>query len=211
MEQSVRENTLDFIKKEQNCDESLLSEEILVDYFGDLYSSNPANFCFEIGDKKTIKLVRDHINKQIQEKGAKYLRRFRKKSHTKKSKGSGTTIGQVNYDVISENDMLNDDMNLAECSLSVELIAKLKAYLLRNFKVDDSIVQSINQNTVEVEQTIHGISAKVFCILCDTNPKKKMKPKKVFYKNDATGSKHWVLSNYGQHLTNVHKLIKKRE
>lgn len=83
VENFVREKTLAFVEKklktELNCNEVLLKEEHLVDYFGDLYASDPVNFRFEIGDKKTIKYVRDHIKSQVNKKGSKYLRRFREK------------------------------------------------------------------------------------------------------------------------------------
>lgn len=76
IEQCVREEGLKYAEsklKNNNQIEadSLLYENQLVVYFGETYAPTPSNFRFEIGDKKLIKIVRDHIIKQQNEKGVK--------------------------------------------------------------------------------------------------------------------------------------------
>lgn len=77
----VREEGLDhatkMLQKELGCQgDVLLQENQLIDYFGEIYASDPSNFRFVIGDKKLIRLVRDHLIKNQHEKGAKYMNRF---------------------------------------------------------------------------------------------------------------------------------------
>lgn len=87
VEQSVREEGIKLVEKKlQFQDEENLYEKQLVDYFGETYASDPSNFRFEIGDKKLIRIVRDHIVEQQSVKGAKYMRRFRKKSDRENQK-----------------------------------------------------------------------------------------------------------------------------
>lgn len=75
IEQFVREEGLNhstkLLQKKSNhqCD-VFQDENQLVDYFGEIYASDPSNFRFVIGDKKLIRLVRDHLIRMQNEKGA---------------------------------------------------------------------------------------------------------------------------------------------
>lgn len=79
----MRDEALNFDEKQfqqkLKCRDELFGEQ-LVDFFGESYASDPSNFRFEIGDKKLIRIVRDHIIKEQNEKGAKFMRRFRVKT-----------------------------------------------------------------------------------------------------------------------------------
>lgn len=205
VEKFVRENTLSFAERQLKIklgrDEILSNEKHLVNYFGDLYAYDPTNFRFEIGDKKTIKCVRDHIKKQVEKKGQKYLRRFRGK--TVKMKQQNTALdqmakidNQMGGDIGDQekNEIVPMDLQL----LSVELVQKLKKYLHRHFEIQESAIQQIDQNTVNVKSTASQIVAEIHCIFCENGG-----IKRVFYKKER---KYWVLSNYGQHLTSAHKM-----
>lgn len=212
IEKCVREDTLAYLENKMkinfDCDE-VLHEDLLVDYFGDLYASDPTKFRFEIGDIKLINLVRDHIKSQYEKNGAKYLRRFKEKKVRKMKPKNGvdskSNDALIELSYPEENDDGNDSHSMNCQSLSIQLVERLKVYLLK-FKINASIIQQVNLNTVTVEVLERGgIIAGVYCMLCQKEkPKKKLRPMKVYYKNDGKGSKYWVLSNLGQHINKSH-------
>lgn len=202
------------IEIEIGSDDFVLYEDQLINYFGETYASDPANFRFEIGDRKLIKILSNHVKNQAEEHGAKYLRRFRKKivSANKKS---------IQFDHrrnIDENTSANtaastaalslmDDNSNVDCQeLSVQLVRRLKQFL-EQFNIEKSVIQMVNQSTVQVKIVDGTVHAEAFCIICQNNGtiKGKLKAKRVYYKNGES-SKYWVLSNYNTHLKNVHKL-----
>lgn len=205
IENVVREEGLDHATKmlqkklDVQCD-VLLNENHLVDYFGESYASDPSNFRFVIGDKKLIRLVRDHLVKKQNENGAKYMRRFRKKPDRKNK-----TNRPPNNQFPGSDDI--DDTNVAfSTDLTISLFEKLKKSM-KLFGIDDAIIQSMTQNLVSVKVVDGNIAAEIFCVLCqnDTTKKRKLNGKKVFYKC-GSNSKYWVLSNFIEHLKMVHKL-----
>lgn len=207
IEKFIREEGLDHVtkllqKKSQCQDDVLLDESQLIDYFGEIYASDPSNFRFVIGDKKLITLVRDHLVKNQNEKGAKYMRRFRKEPNRE---NKIVRTQQNGLDVINNTDIDNTNDALST-ELSASLFEKLKAFM-KSFGIDDSIIQSVTQNSVSVKILDGNVAAEVFCALCknDTTKKRKMNGKKVFYKN-GENSKYWVLSNFKEHLKSVHKI-----
>lgn len=196
----MREEGLDHAAKMLQCDVSQCDANQLVDYFGEIYASNPSNFRFVIGDKKMIRLIRDHLIKMQNEKGTKYMRRFRKKPDRKNK-----VIHAPNNEFHDTDDVDDTDAALST-ELSISLLQKLKTSM-KSFGIDDAIVQSMTQNSVSVK-TVDGIvAAEIFCALCqnDTTKKRKLNGKKVFYKSGAN-SKFWVLSNFTEHLKSVHKI-----
>lgn len=219
----MRQEGLDFVQKKlqrkiQSGDEILFHEEQLVDYFGETYASDPSTFRFEIGDRKLIRIVRDHLIKQQTEKGAKYKRRFRKKperKYQKRFKHSATidqhrkTAENGNKDDLMDAEMLDNEDGVVSRELSAGLFERVKNYM-RTFDIDDAIIQTINPNIVSVKIINDLVVAEVFCAVCqnDGAKKRKMKGKRVFYKG-GEGSRYWVLSNFGQHLKKVHKLSSK--
>lgn len=222
VEQFVREKGLDFAQKKlqtkiESHDEILFYGEQLVDYFGEAYASNPSNFRFEIGDRKLIRIVRDHLIKQQNEKGARFKRRFRKKPERENPKFKhATNTDQLSHQRTVAPDMGNnfvmnaeemDDGDETICrNLSVGLFQRVKNYM-QTFDIDDSIIQRIKPNIVSVKIVEDLVVAEVFCAVCQNDDTKrgKMKGKRVYYKG-GEGSRFWVLSNFGQHLKNVHKL-----
>lgn len=208
IEEFVREEGLQHatkaLQKKLDCQcEILLEESQLIDYFGEIYASDPSNFRFVIGDKKLIRLVRDHLIKNENEKGAKYMRRFRKKPD-RKSKVDRTPFNEFH---VADNIVDADDENVAlSTELSASLLQKLKTSM-KSFGVDESIIQSMTHNSVAVKILDGNVAAEIFCALCqnDTTKKRKLKGKKVFYKN-GENSKYWVLSNFKEHLKTVHKM-----
>lgn len=213
IEKSVREETTVFVEKKMKInfksDEYLHHENQLVDYFGDSYASNPYNFRFEIGDIKIIKLIRDHIKNQNEMYGKKYLRRFRekkvRKSKQKIAYNAMNVNGSIEKNYVLSGDVKSDLHSMDSQYLSMQLVGRLKVYL-QKFQIEESITEQINLKMVNVKVTDGGIVAEVFCILCKISnvPKKKLRPKKVYYQNDGKGSKYWVLSNLGQHIKKSH-------
>lgn len=182
-----------------------LQENQLIDYFGEIYASDPSNFRFVIGDKKLIRLVRDHLIKNQNEKGAKYLQRFRKKTDRKNEihRAPNTEL-RTNIDNTNDN---IDHSNVAfSAELSASLLERLKIFM-KSFEIDASVVENMTQNSVSVKIVNGIVAAEIFCALCrnDTVKKRKLTGKKVFLK-EGTNSKYWVLSNFKEHLKTVHKV-----
>lgn len=89
IDQNVREHGSIFAAKENNfecTDDELHRQKQLVNFFGETHASDPVNFRFEIGDLKTIDVVRNYLIEQKNVNGVKFLRQFRKKSTTKNAK-----------------------------------------------------------------------------------------------------------------------------
>lgn len=210
IEQIVREKGIDFVEKKINGRDQVFTEEQLIDFFGETYASDPSYFRFEIGDKKLIRILRDHLIKQKNEKGVKYMRRFRKKPDFQKPKktkfdhGDDTLKIEAKY-AIKDDTFTVDDDDLCH-QLSANLFERMKVYM-ETFGTDDAIMQKIDSNIVSVKIVDELIIAEVLCAVCQHDPtkKRKLKGKRVFYKG-GEGSKYWVLSNFGQHLKNVHKM-----
>lgn len=204
----MREEGLNFVEKQKKLK---CSDEQLVDYFGETYASDPSSFRFEIGDRKLIRIVRDHLIKQQNEKGAKYMRRFRKKpdrenpKRFKQHQRTGSLQNEHRNSSVAE-EMSGDEDGVLCRQLSASLLEKLIDYM-QHFDINDSIIQKINLNFVSVKIIDGVVIAEVLCAVCQNDPKKqrKLKGKKIFYK-DGIGSKYWVLSNFGEHLKKVHKL-----
>lgn len=216
VEQFVREKGLDFaqkkLQKKIEChEEILLHDEQLIDYFGETYASNPSNFRFEIGDRKLIRIFRDHLIEQQNEKGAKYMRRFRKKPDRKNPKRfkldeRTCTLKTENEQSVNDGENFDDADDVYCQKLSAGLFERVRNYM-ETFDIDKSIIEKINPNIVSVKIAEGLVIAGVFCAVCqnDETKKRKSKAKRVFYK-DGEGSNYWVLSNFGQHLKSVHKL-----
>lgn len=213
VERIVREETLDFVAKKMqyklDCSaDILLHEDQLVEYFGETYASSPTNFRFEIGDRKLIKILRDHAKCQF-EKGKNGMSRYRKKcSRTKRTKFE--EIDRIKKSDSNLNEfLLKEGKGNNYCEdLSQQLVQRLKQYL-ESFGIEKVIVRNVNSSNVCVKMVNGKVHAEVFCIICQENQttKRELKGKKVFYmERENGGSKFWVLSNYGQHLKNKHKL-----
>lgn len=214
VEKCVRDEGLLYIEKKMrmkidNTADILMYEDQLIEYFGETYASDPASFRFEIGDKKLIILLRDHIIQKQSEKGEKYLRRFRKPSrkHTKK-KSSNTNDLQFEF---ADENYPPDHKNYRSIDENHE---QLKSRLfngvkliMQSFVIAESISETFNLNDVSVGITNGKISGEINCVVCvnDTEKKRKIKPKKVFYESGGC-SQFWVLANFKKHLKDVHKL-----
>lgn len=113
IEAYVREEGLNhatkMLQKKLQCqNDVLLQEEHLIGYFGEIYASDPSNFHFVIGDKKMIRLIRDHLIKNQNEVGPKYMRRFRKKNDRK---NVACRVPQTSPQTIDEIDDTNDALS----------------------------------------------------------------------------------------------------
>lgn len=86
------------------------------------------------------------------------------------------------------NDVDNSDVHSMDYrNLSVDIVEKLKNLLQRNFGIESSIIQRINQNTVNVKITARGIVAEVFYMFCDAGKKSKKFTLKMTRKEQNTG------------------------
>lgn len=219
VEKSVRDEGLLYVERhlKKEFDDTvdlLMDEDHLVNYFGETYASDPSNFRFEIGDKKLIKYLRDHIQDSAKQKGNKYLRRFckrgRKRTQKKSHKEAQKELNSNDQNEVNNENYPPDDENYRRIEKYDQLRGKLfngVNELMQSFVIDDSILESFNLNSVSVKMTDGKIYGEIICAVCENDPKKKRKimSKRVFYEN-GNGSKFWVLANFKKHLKNVHKL-----
>lgn len=124
----------------------------------------------------------------------------------RRKSNSINTNENENEENFMERNNSNDDNDTLSQQLSVDLLQRMRNYM-KSFDMDISIIQSIEQSMVSVSIVDDMVLAEVFCAVCqnDRTKKRKINGKRVFYKG-GEGSKYWVLSNFGQHLKNVHKL-----
>lgn len=228
VEQFMRNEGLNYLEKKLRAkiDETadfLLYNDQCIDYFGETYANDPSNFRFEIGDKKLIRFLRDHIIKNQDSKGSKYMRRFRKKkSRTEKlidrRQRMKNRVNKTDHENVVENrkrsvvnysDGDNDDEYLQ--GLRDKLFQSLGNYL-KSFVIQENVLEKFSQNNVSVAIVNGAIIGEVFCFICENGhdektKKAKLKGKKVYYEV-TNSSKFWVCSNFGKHLKNAHKIHK---
>lgn len=127
-------------------------------------------------------------------------------TYRKKIKLDQHTFKNEHGEDCMDEEIFDDDDDALRKQLSASLFERLKIYM-KSLDIDNSIIDSTEQNIVSVKIVDDMVVAEVFCAVChnDLTKKRKLKAKRVFYKG-GEGSKYWVLSNFGQYLKNVHKL-----
>lgn len=200
VEKFVREELLEIISANAeataNADEFLMDEKQMIDNFGPLYAMNPEKFRYQVGDRKFIHLIRDHIRSKIKKNGRKRaLCHFECIDEQPKIKNRKDNEGEG----------VNNNINSTTCSLKT----KLTEHILRKMKmlaVPQSILNFFNESFVNVKVCENGdISGTVICVVCLTQSEhpENIKPKNVFCR-EKSGSKSWIISNFVTHLKRVH-------
>lgn len=224
VEQYVRDEGLERLEKQlkKKIDQTadfLLYEDQCTDTFGESHAMDPANFRFEIGDKKLIRFLRDHLIKNKDEKGVKYLRRFRKKKNVVGRKKmdmakhvSGKSKVQNPIDSSITNSVVDDDDGDpdGQCQeLRAQLFQNLNKYL-KSFAIDEAVLQKFSLNNVSVSIVDGAINGEVYCFVCENEQNARIKKRKTTGKKVhcvVTGNtRSWVCSNFGKHLKNSHKM-----
>lgn len=216
VEQSIRDHTLNYLIKKvaesvgDGCD-VLVPDEMLEEYFGNVFKYATDKFKFFEADKKTIKRVAEHVKRIVDDGGEnKGLKHFVPK---RKPLPKTTTNVKKMKKIQAE-----PSLHASGDELSNESIEELKIDLfnkimdcLKLYKVDQIVdLKAIDQNIVNVHQENEQIFGEVTCIICLNDPnKKKQKPKRMSY-HSGNGSKYWIPSNFISHLKNVHKLCSQR-
>lgn len=171
----------------------LISKDRLVEYFGELYATQPQNFRFAVGDRILIEELVEHVKDIVTNQGKKGLKIY-KCQKQKKEKKIGSKLS------ISEN-----DHNKLKSQLLKRVISSMYSHEAELF-FDADLNSIVNENAVDVRiKKEVGIFGSVRCLICDIDGKKKSKPKQVHYSTSSDWP-CWVLENFNKHLRTVHKL-----
>lgn len=204
----MRLDGLNFVQKLQQANAEV-DEKELINRFGTTHASDPQNFRFEFGDKKLIRLIRDHLIKQKNEKGAKFMRRFRKqtgkkvKTHSvnllKTDKHTDTQEQQHENDLVDvkvestssvdavqevlPKGRMTNEMDGVDCQeLSAGLVQRVKLFM-QKYGIDNSFIQKVTLNCVSVKIVDDLVEAEVFCAICQNSESKSRRKSKK--KNDS--------------------------
>lgn len=177
---------------------SVLADEQLKEYFGEMYFQNPNKFEFLPGDKKLIKYLVTHIKNVVASKGLK-----------KGMKQFNPTKNSVRVLVTPKNNEQLEYMGKYDAEQAADIFSELRTSLFQKvieclelFNVNEMVnLENISENIVSVSTHNNQIVGDIYCILC-ADGKKKSRPKRVSY-----NSKYWIPSNFTTHLKNVHKLV----
>lgn len=191
VERLIQMKTLQVLEK--NLNESVLNEhnehdaeilcddEILKEYFGDVYYNDPHNFEFLPGDRKFINLLVQHVQTTVEAKGknkglANYALKLANKSRKpKKLSDENVKLSDANAD----NECGGDSKRLAE--LKSSLFMKVMDYM-RTYNMNEIVdLENVPENIVSVSIQNKKVTGHVYCIICQNDPeKKKSKSKKNF-------------------------------
>lgn len=170
-----------------------LQDDQLIEIFGDIHASKLSEFKFERGDKIRIRNLVDYVKDVVDGEGKlKGLAHF----ELKRKKKPGKLIPLQNKRILN----IHTD---EEKSKSIEqLKSELHQRIVDVYKLHGISTTDLTDDMVEVEP--NGIFGSVDCIECKRCSKKKIKPKRVFYKSRAK-SGYWIVANFDTHIKRVHK------
>lgn len=219
VERLVQTKTLQMLEK--NTNESILGmhtereadvlieDDVLKEYFGDVYYNDPHNFEFLPGDKKLIKLLVGHVQKNVDKTGEnKGLRNYKPKPSKKKIIKKHMQINKENMGFAENIDDYDADIDSKQLpQLKTALFNKVMDYM-RMYNVNEIVdLENVSENIVSVSSQNKNVNGHVYCIVCQNDPENiNSKPKRVSYNNGC-----WIPSNFASHLKSVHKLTPKNE
>lgn len=176
-----------------NEENVLISKEKLVEYFGEIYATQPQNFRFEVGDRILIEELVEHVKNNVTSKGKNGLKIYNSKKEKKEKKNS------------SKSSITEYDHEKLKSQLRTLVISCMHSHDAEQF-FDVDLDSIVNEKAVDVQiKKGFGIFGSVRCLICDKDGKKKNKPKRVHYSSNSDWP-CWVLGNFKKHLQNVHKL-----
>lgn len=178
-----------------NAEDVLITQEQLVQHFGQIYALQPDKFRFQSGDRLTIEQMVNHVKNLTDEKRSK-LFKINHKSKPKK-KSSKSTFNCFGSDTVAD----------LKHKLIEQIIQCMKSYGVDRFCDVDLNCAVLEENVVLYNEGDAGMFCTVRCIVCDfVNKKKKHKPKRIYYDYNRNNPR-WVMSNFGSHLK-THGLVR---
>lgn len=168
----------------------------LICIFGQIHASNPSGFRFERGDKIRIRNLVAYV-KDVVDGGGKLkgLGHFEMK---RKRKPTNSLMPLVQQKTRKLNIQIDERVRKSLGELKLELHRRI-IEVLKSHNIDTN---DFDSEMVEVEP--NGVFGLVYCIACKRNSKKKLQPKRVFYKY-KNESGYWVVSNFDGHIKRMHK------
>lgn len=208
-EQFIREKTFNIVHQnlhdsisEKKC-EVLVDDELMRDYFGNLYAEDPASFEFEAGDVLLIKELVEHV-KSVADRNGKntglgHFAKPKAKARRAVAKKSRQRVNTAH--LFPEKKKKKVTAQIDENQLKIELQEKAMTCFNLHMAGTDNSQVTIDQVKVELSKKNGIIGGLVWCVICGENEK----PKRMFHKS-SKASGGWVLSNLTKHLENVHHL-----
>lgn len=184
------------------------NDDRLVDFFGKNYVGRSVQFQFERGERVMIKQLVAHVKYVIETEGYDRFKYKVSKSSKEKNKGrsriqekkDSRPLKKGNTDTLDiEN--THDANNLIDGTFGMELKELLFDRVrscLGQYSVNVSLLETMDDNIVDVFKKGAKIYGRIFCIVCRENNAKE-EPKQVSY-YESERSSYWVLSNFIEHL-----------
>lgn len=221
VEQFMRNNLQGLVNSWQN-----LTNIDASDFFG-LYKINPSDFSFNLGEKYLIEELAKYVRKKVDhEHNSQYFRLQRKVNY------SGTfevpNVGRFftkfkNVQAEQETEKISEtseanysrdnhghhvdhvDLTNLQLKLHQNVLALLSKATVDRTDKNDLLSQFTLENVsvnVDADGNIHGI---VNCVLCKNAGSMQIEHK-ISSKQSNTNKTYWTLSNYIDHVSNVHKM-----
>lgn len=172
-----------------------LQHDQLIEIFGEIHASTPSEFKFERGDKVRIRNLVAYVKDVVDGDGKlKGLGHFEMKRKTK----------STNLMPLQKKRRLNNNVNENTKKSIGELKSELHRRTIGVLKLHNIDTDDLDGDMVEVEP--NGIFGLVHCVACKRNTKKKLQPKRVYYKSKG-GSGYWVVANFDAHIKRMHKSV----
>lgn len=170
-----------------------ITKEQLIDHFGKVYATDPSNFRFQSGEIILIKEMVKHVKSKFDSQQKTGLKVFKTNQPKKTNKFSTkSSLSEPNVDKLKS-------------ELIQRVIKCMQSYEADNF-FDGDVDCGVHDDTVNVRIIKGaGVYGSVRCEICETQNKKKNKPKSVYY-NDNSKWPNWVIANFIKHLQQAHNL-----
>lgn len=189
-------------------------DKILVDIYGDTYSSAPEKFCFRDGDKMLIKELVEHVRKIVDGNGVNTgLHFFKikvKKPHKHRlPKVSSKNIQPMDDKFKIESDDIENTNNTSEMKL--DLLHKVKMCWINHGADELADIGHLDDKIIHVTIENGKTYGNITCVICrDTKKKKKNDKCRVSF---CSIKNYWIMSNFAKHLHDYHrlKLIRKKQ
>lgn len=171
-----------------------LQHDQLVEIFGNVHASNPSQFKFERGDRVRIRNLVEYV-KDVVDGGGKLkgLGYFEMKRKTKSTK-SLITLRKPRTLSIHTHQIPKKSIGELKSELHRRITDVLKSHGININNLDDDMV-NVEPN---------GVIGLVNCVVCKNGSKKKLRPKRVYYKSKSNTG-YWVVANFDAHIKRVHK------
>lgn len=170
-------------------------------FFGNLHAKNPDSFNIVLGERYQLKEVATFTKSIFDSFGSSYYADKRKSKLVKYLNIIDCgNLGKFFSSDCSKTKVMKHETTKMQSSLHEQVID-----ILKRSKIGESLLSELPIDAIIIEENDGVLRGKVPCILCKTDPNKKMT--EFTYNAKIEGTKtYWISSYYLKHLRGVHDL-----